>query len=92
MAYDLQNNMQMDAVSNLLNPLSINTMSKGCKQFNHAVADTVYLIIFMIDCNAFHFTLASLFCMSSITIEDIHIKTTSVFREGCPQRRKHKGL
>lgn len=45
-----------------LDSVNINTMSKWCKQFNHAVVDKVYLAILEMDSNKFYFMFASLFC------------------------------
>lgn len=60
-------------VSNLLHTLNINTVSKWCKQFNHAVVDKAYLTILVINCNKFHFMLAGLFWVSSISLRrNIH--------------------
>lgn len=68
-------------VSNLLYSLSINTMSKWCKQFNHAAVDKVYLTILVINCNKFHFMLSGLFCVSSISPRrNIHKRRFNVQR------------
>lgn len=70
----------MYSVSNLLDSLNVNTISKWCKQFNHAVVDEVYLTILVIYCNKF-LRLPVYFVRAASAIEEMYTNTDSMFTE-----------